>query len=389
MGSIVDQSQGQPMTLERIVNRFKSNCARFARAERGNVAMMFAIALPMLLTAVGAAIDYSRLANARSAMQAAIDATALMISKEAASMTPSDISKKADAYFKALYNHPEVGVATFEAAYTANSGNGASVTLTATGTMPTDFMKMAGITSMPLNVSTTTKWGNTRYRVALALDTTGSMASSDKIGQLKIATKKLIEDFYAMAGTKDDVYISIVPFGKGVNVGTSNVNASWLRWDKLPEEAAIIDTAWEAEPPVMSNWIDANKTTWEQTGPGSNCPLTNSNHGFRCAPNPTSTSTTNSVPNSGTYKGYICPSTDSGNLVSYRSGIQYNGCYNSVQSQQRYRLRQCRKLRSSGQLLLLGQRRQQSLQANLLSAHLDQERAQHVERVRRRSQQGL
>ena len=58
MGSIVDQSQGQPMTLERIVNRFKSNCARFARAERGNVAMMFAIALPMLLTAVGAAIDY-------------------------------------------------------------------------------------------------------------------------------------------------------------------------------------------------------------------------------------------------------------------------------------------------------------------------------------------
>ncbi len=268
MGSIVDQSQGQPMTLERIVNRFKSNCARFARAERGNVAMMFAITLPMLLTAVGAAIDYSRLANARSAMQAAIDATALMISKEAANMTPSDISKKADAYFKALYNHPEVGVAKFEAAYTANSGNGASVTLTATGTMPTDFMKMAGITSMPLNVSTTTKWGNTRYRVALALDTTGSMASSDKIGQLKIATKKLIDDFYAMAGTKDDVYISIVPFGKGVNVGTSNVNASWLRWDKLPEEAAIIDTAWEAEPPVMSNWIDANKTTWEQTGPG-------------------------------------------------------------------------------------------------------------------------
>ena len=82
-----------------------------------------------------------------------------------------------------------------------------------------------------------------------------------------------------MAGTNDDVYISIVPFAKDVNVGTSNVNASWLRWDKLlPEEAAIIDTAWEAEPPVMSSWIEnaSNLTTWEQTGPGSNCPLTNS-----------------------------------------------------------------------------------------------------------------
>ena len=49
--------------------------------------MMFAIMLPVLLTSVGAAIDYSRAANARSAMQAAVDATALMISKEAASLT--------------------------------------------------------------------------------------------------------------------------------------------------------------------------------------------------------------------------------------------------------------------------------------------------------------
>jgi hypothetical protein len=28
-----------------------------------------------------------------------------------------------------------------------------------------------------------------------------------------------------------DVYISVVPFEIDVNVGTPNVNASWLRWD--------------------------------------------------------------------------------------------------------------------------------------------------------------
>jgi Flp pilus assembly protein TadG len=321
MGSIVDQSQGQPMTLDRIVNGLKSNCARFARSESGNVAMMFVVTVPLLLSAVGAAIDYSRAANARSAMQAAIDATALMISKEAANMTPSDISKKADAYFKAMYNHPEVGVAKFEAAYTANSGNGASVTLTAAGTMPTEFMKIAGVTTMPLNVSTTTKWGNMRYRVALALDNTGSMASADKIGQLKIATKKLIDDFYAMAGTKDDIYISIVPFAKGVNVGTDNVGATWLRWDKQAGETQI-DTAWEAEPPVMATWIANNKNTWEKAGPNRSCPFTSSTHGFRCATTPTGTTTTDTVPSSGTYSGYICPSTDTGNLLSERHRVQ-------------------------------------------------------------------
>jgi Flp pilus assembly protein TadG len=331
MGSIKDHPQGQPMVFGRIVSGLKSNSARFARAERGNVAMMFAVTLPMLLTAIGAAIDYSRMANARSAMQAAIDATALMLSKEAANMAPSDIPKKADAYFKALYNHSEVGIAKFEAAYTPNSGNGASVTISVEGSMPTDFMKIANIAAMPVKASTTTKWGNMRYRVALALDNTGSMASSDKIGQLKIATKKLIEDFYTMAGTKDDIYISIVPFAKGVNIGTGNSGATWLRWDKQAGETHI-DTAWEAEPPVMANWIANNKNTWEKTGPGSNCPLTSSSHGFRCATTPTGTTTTNNVPSSGTYSGYICPSTDTGNVVSYRNGIEYNGCYTSDQT---------------------------------------------------------
>jgi Flp pilus assembly protein TadG len=322
------------MTLCGIVNRLKMPVARFVRGERGNVAMMFAIMLPVLLTAGGAAIDYSRAANARAAMQAAADATALMISREAAGMTESDITTKAQAYFNALYNHPEVGIENFTAAYTANSGNGASIVVTAGGTMQTDFMKIAGQPTMELNVASTTKWGNRRYRVALALDNTGSMAWDDKIGQLKIATKKLIEDFYAMAGSNDDIYISIVPFAKGVNVGASNYAANWIRWDKLPEEATVIDTAWEAEPPVMSNWLQnsSNMTKWEQTGPGDYCPFSNSDHGFRCAPHPTSTSTVTRVPDSGTYSGYICPSIDTGNKVSYRNGIEYNGCYTSTLS---------------------------------------------------------
>jgi Flp pilus assembly protein TadG len=296
--------------------------------------MMFAITLPFLITAVGAAVDYSRAVSARTAMQAAADATALMISREAANLTASEVTTKARAYFNALYTRSDVAGVVFNAAYSANSGNGATVTVSATGTLNTDLMKLAGVPTMPIGVASTTKWGNQRYRVALALDNTGSMASADKIGQLKIATKQLIEDFYKMASSNDDVYISIVPFAKGVNVGASNYNQSWLRWDKLATETQI-DTAWEAEPPVMATWLanNTNKTNWEQTGPGDACPLSSSTHGFRCATTPTGSTTTNTVPSSGSYNGYICPSTDGGNVVSYRNGIDYNGCYNSVASQ--------------------------------------------------------
>lgn len=319
------------MTLGRIVKGLKATAAKFIRADRGNVAMMFAITVPFLITAVGAAIDYSRAVSARTAMQAAADATALMISKEAANLTASEVTTKARAYFNALYTRSDVAGVVFNAAYSANSGNGASVTVSATGTLNTDLMKLAGVPTMPIGVSSTTKWGNQRYRVALALDNTGSMASADKIDQLKIATKQLIEDFAKMASTNDDIYISIVPFAKGVNVGASNYTQTWLRWDKLPAETQI-DTAWEAEPPVMATWLanSSNKTTWEQTGPGDTCPLSGSAHGFSCATTPTGTTTTWSVPSSGTYSGYICPSTDNGNVLSYRTGIDYNGCYNSV-----------------------------------------------------------
>src|SRR5215210_8692334 len=101
------------MTLSRIATGLKSMPGRFARAKRGNVSIIFALMLPVLISSIGAAIDYSRAVNARSAMQAAADATALMISKDAASLTAAQITTKATAYFNALFNHPEIGSVTF------------------------------------------------------------------------------------------------------------------------------------------------------------------------------------------------------------------------------------------------------------------------------------
>jgi Flp pilus assembly protein TadG len=64
-----------PRTIERLLRRF-------ARASGGNIAILFAIALVPLLGFVGAAVDYSRANRARTAMQAALDSTALMVAKD-------------------------------------------------------------------------------------------------------------------------------------------------------------------------------------------------------------------------------------------------------------------------------------------------------------------
>ena len=61
----------------------RSATTRFISAKDGNVAVIFAIALLPVLGIVGAAIDYTRASAARSAIQAALDSTALMISRDA------------------------------------------------------------------------------------------------------------------------------------------------------------------------------------------------------------------------------------------------------------------------------------------------------------------
>ncbi len=156
-------------------SRVKRFADHFIRAEGGNVAPIFAIACLPILGFVGVAIDYTRVNNARTTMQAALDSTALMVSKDAPTLTPDQLTTRAKAYFTALYNSKEAPNANFSAAYTANTGAGSSVILTSSGTMKTEFLKVAGFPTIDFNVGSTAKWGNTKLRVALALDNTGSM----------------------------------------------------------------------------------------------------------------------------------------------------------------------------------------------------------------------
>lgn len=204
---------------------------RFRQSNHGNVAITFALALLPILGMVGAAIDYARVNNARTAMQAALDSAALMVSKDAPNLTSSQITSKAQAYFTALYTHGEAPPLTFTATYSPNTGSGSTVQLTSSGSMPTEFMKILGFNTLDFNVTSMSKWGQSRLRVALALDNTGSMSSDGKMTALKTAAKNLIDKLSANAKTDGDVYISIVPFAKDVNAGASNYTQSWVRWD--------------------------------------------------------------------------------------------------------------------------------------------------------------
>lgn len=251
------------MNSTSIISRIRQAAREFRRADQGNIAVMFSIAILPILGLVGAAIDYSRVNNARTAMQAAIDATALMISKEAAGLTAAQVTSKAQAYFAAMYKHPEATGVSVTATYTPNTGSGATVVISGSGSMATDFMKVAGYPSLSFGSSATTRWGNTKLRVAMALDVTGSMASDGKMPALKTAAKALVDTLKSSASATGDVYISIIPFAQMVNVGKSNKDESWIDWELHGECSSSSYKSKTACQNADKDWDSYGKSNWK------------------------------------------------------------------------------------------------------------------------------
>jgi hypothetical protein len=143
-------------------------------------------------------------------------------------MTQSQIQTKANSYFTALFTRPEATGVVVTATY--NTSNGNQIIDNASGNVKTNFMGLMGFSTMKVGVDSQVKWGNARLRVALVLDNTGSMADAGKMPALISATKGLLTQLQAAAATPGDVYVSIVPFVKDVNVGASNYKATWIDW---------------------------------------------------------------------------------------------------------------------------------------------------------------
>ncbi len=61
-------------------------------------------------------------------MQAALDSTALMLSRDAATLSNADLQTKAKNYFTALFTRPEAKNVTINAVYTASGARRSSST---------------------------------------------------------------------------------------------------------------------------------------------------------------------------------------------------------------------------------------------------------------------
>jgi len=331
-----DATSVTAMLARFIIRHIRDAARRFVGANDGNIAVIFTLAAIPVIGFVGAAIDYSRTNSARASVQTALDSTALMLSKDLSSgtITASQVPTVAQSYFAALYSNPDGkpvttagAIGPVSATYTANNGQmGNTIQLSVTASVTTDFMKVlsSSLSTMNFTVGSTTAWGNAKMRVALVLDNTGSMVDNNKITALRNAvagTGGLIDQLSGLAQNPGDVYISVIPFAKVVNAGSANYGATWIDWtDWLSPPTSQPNNALSG----MTNYQAAFPPSWHGFGPGMSCPFSNSSGGFTCTSGPANgSSSVSTIPSSGAYKGYICPSVD------YNSHTLYNGCWDS------------------------------------------------------------
>jgi Flp pilus assembly protein TadG len=205
----------------------------FCADRSGNVALIFALLLIPIVAATGSAIDYSRANSVKGSMQGALDATALLLSKEASTLNGRQLDTKAQTIFQSQFHRPEAERIRVNATYSGRRSGESTLSVSGSAVVDTTFLRLIGVSR--LNVSTTSEvsWGLRKLEVALVLDNTGSMGSLGKIEALKVAAHQFVTSLRNATRNPDDVKFSIVPFDTHVNVGASNASKPWFDWSLL------------------------------------------------------------------------------------------------------------------------------------------------------------
>lgn len=204
------------------------------RDERGGVALVFGLVSVVLVTAVGAAFDYSRAASTGTDLQSAVDGAALLLAKTGDSTGAYTVADEtAASYVRKTFGANRIDDLAVKVRFVDGR-----VIVDATGSLRTTLTNVVGIKEMPIARSAEVSVSD-RLEVALVLDNTGSMAASGKLDALKVAAHNFLTKMRG-AIRPDFVKVALVPFDTDVNVGTANLSAPWLDPDSL--------SAWTAAP---------------------------------------------------------------------------------------------------------------------------------------------
>jgi Flp pilus assembly protein TadG len=204
------------------MNKIRSYVGKFNSDQGGSIAVLFAVSIMGLLLVAGLAIDSARFHDVSGRMQAALDAAVLSGAKLLAdeNSTVDDIENMTQAHFSAAITTIGVKPGDIRPLAINVDRSASEVSANATAKMPSFFSRLANIAPMT-TIKQTSKvvYSMQPIELSMVLDITGSMNNNNKIADMKIAAKDVIDTLYATALSDSAVRIAVVPYSASVNAG--------------------------------------------------------------------------------------------------------------------------------------------------------------------------
>lgn len=199
--------------------RLRQRVAGGARDERGAVAIIFALAIVVLVPLILGLFDVYTTTEQRARLQDALDAAALYAARSDL-QTDAEIDALGD---KALTANLKLirGATLLSSDFHLADNNTkvvASARIQPLSIAPTVWAHP------PVTVGSEVVRNSKNLEVALVLDVTGSMKAAnggDKIGDLRTAAQKLVDIVVKDTQTPFYSKVAVVPWSMGVNVGTA------------------------------------------------------------------------------------------------------------------------------------------------------------------------
>lgn len=189
--------------------------ARLLADRRGAVAVMFGLLLVPLLVSIGLAVDVGRAYYVKQRLMHALDAAALAVGSTVG--TEAELRALAERYVQANFPGGRTGTPHGVAVSVTQD----VVRVSAQATVDTPFAAVADIWSMTVSASSEVIRSMRGLEVALVLDNTGSMTTSDNIGALRDAATELVEILFGPETLHPNLYVAVVPYAASVNPGAA------------------------------------------------------------------------------------------------------------------------------------------------------------------------
>lgn len=205
-------------TVSRFLNTFR-------RDRCGNVLMLFGITAFALVGVVGGAIDFSRIASAKRAMQDAADLAVLRTMNLNAG-TDAQRKTAADIAFAQNFDYPDVSNVTKTYQRTID-GRLIDANYVVKGTVASYFGAFFGKDRYDVTVEAKARTEQDTYEIAFVLDTTGSMAQSSKMPNLKSSVDTALASLLTNGVNTSNSKVAIVPFNTGVRLSPATMSTMW------------------------------------------------------------------------------------------------------------------------------------------------------------------